>query len=381
MITLYPVVMKKLILSVLLLSTMSVLNSQEPFLLVGTYTGGASKGIYVYRFNSATGASILIDSAVTENPSYLAVSPDKKYVYAANENGNDQGNGGSVTSFSFDKKTGKLTKLNSQSSEGNHPCFVAVHKSGKWVVVGNYSSGTLAIYPVQKDGSLGASAQVIKHEGRSVNSDRQGGPHVHNTVFSPDGKFLFVADLGIDKVMTYAFDSKAGKLTPAEMPFTEVEAGDGPRHLTFSPSGKYAYLATEMRGGIEVFKYHKNGQLEHLQHYSALPPEYNGPADGADIHVSSDGKYLYSSTRGQSNSIGIFAIDARTGLITYVAHESTLGKTPRNFNFDPSGKFLLAANQNSDEIVVFQRDKSSGLLEDSGHRISVGKPVCVQWVE
>lgn len=372
--------MKHLLLSIATLFAMTVVQSQESYLIVGTYTGGKSKGIYVYKFNSTTGTAVLADSAITENPSYIAVSPNQRFVYAVNENGNEQGNGGGITAFSFDKKTGKLTELNHQSSLGNHPCYVAVDKTGKWVVVGNYSSGTLAVFPVRKDGSLDAASQVIRHEGHSVNSDRQAGPHVHCTIFSPDNKFLFVADLGLDKVMTYTFDNKTGKLAPAPVPYTEVDPGDGPRHLAFHPSGKYAYLATEMSGGVEVFNYLKHGQLEFVQHMSALPPDYSGPADGADIHVSPDGKFLYSSTRGQSNNIAIFSINPGSGMIVYEGHQSTLGKTPRNFNFDPTGNFLLAANQNSEEIVIFKRDKTTGLLQDNGGRIAVGKPVCVQWI-
>lgn len=377
---LYNRSMKNLLLSITSLFIMTVLQSQESYLLVGTYTGGKSKGIYVYKFNSATGTALLADSAITENPSYLAVSPNQQFVYAVNENGNEQGNGGRITAFSFDKKTGRLTELNHQSSGGNHPCYVAVDKTGKWVVAGNYSSGTLAVFPVRKDGSLEAASQVIQHEGHSVNTDRQAGPHVHSTVFSPDNKFLFVADLGLDKIMTYTFNNKTGKLTPAPVPYTEVDPGDGPRHLAFHPSGKYAYLATEMSGGVEVFNYLKHGQLEFVQHMSALSPDYSGPADGADIHVSPDGKFLYSSTRGQSNNIAIFSINPGSGMITYRGLQSTLGKTPRNFNFDPTGNFLLAANQNSEEIVIFKRDKTTGLLQDSGGRITVGKPVCLTWI-
>lgn len=374
------VLMKKLFISIVLLFAMTVTESQESYLVVGTYTGGKSKGIYIYKFNSSTGTAVLADSAVIENPSFVAVSPDQRFVYAANETGSEQSDGGKVTAFAFDKKTGKLTQLNQQSSGGNHPCYVAVDKTGKWVAVGNYSSGTLALLPVRKDGSLAAAAKVIKHEGRSVNTQRQEGPHVHCTAFSPDNKFLFVSDLGIDKIMAYAFNSKTGELTPAQVPYTELEAGSGPRHLAFHPSGKYVYLAEEMSGGVEVFNYLKQGQLEFVQHMSALPPDYSGPADGADIHVSSDGKFLYSSTRGQSNNIAIFSINPATGMLVNQAHQSTLGKTPRNFNFDPTGNYLLAANQNSDEIVIFKRDKTTGLLEDSGQRIAVGKPVCVQWI-
>jgi len=360
---------------------MTVIRSQEPYLLVGTYTGGKSKGVYVYKFDSKTAKSQLIDSAITQNPSYIAISPDQKFVYTVNENGNDKGNGGGITSFSFDKKTGKLTELNHVSSEGNHPCYITVNKNGKWVVVGNYSSGTLAVYPVQKDGSLGAPTAVIKHEGRSVNTKRQESPHVHCTIFSPDEKYLFVADLGIDKIMTYSFDHKTGKLSPAPVPFTELKAGDGPRHLTFSPSGKHVYLITELNAGVNVYNYHKTGQLEYVQHLPALPPEYTGPEDGADIHVSPDGKFLYASTRAQSNDIAIFSIDQRTGTLTLVDHQPTLGITPRNFNFDPSGNYLLVAHQNSDDIVVFKRDKTTGLLQDSGERITVGNSVCIKWID
>lgn len=359
---------------------MTMAQSQESYLLVGTYTDGKSKGIYVYKFNSTTGSSVLVDSAVTENPSYLAVSPDQRFVYAVNENGNEKGNGGGVTSFSFDKKTGKLTELNRQSSEGNHPCYVALDKTGKWLTVGNYSSGTLAIYPVRKDGSLDAARQVIKHEGHGVNTSRQEGPHVHCTVFSPDNKFLFVSDLGTDKVMTYAFNNKTGALTPAPVPYTEAEAGSGPRHLTFHPSGKFAYLIEELIAKVVVFNY-RQGQLEYLQELPVLPPDYTGPADGADVHVSPDGKFLYTSTRGESNDIGIFSINTSSGIITPVGNQPSLGKTPRNFNFDPTANFLLAAHQNSDEIVVFKRDKTTGLLEDSGQRIPVAKSVCLKWID
>ena len=359
---------------------MATAKSQEHYLLVGTYTNGESKGIYVYRFNSGNGSSTLVDSAVTENPSYLVVSPDQQFVYAVNEKGNEQGNGGGITSFSFDKKTGGMTKLNRVSSEGNDPCYITISKNGKWVVAGNYGSGTLAVYPVQKDGSLGAATQVIRHEGRSVDTERQQGSHVHCTVFSPDEKFLLVADLGIDKIMVYSFDHKTGKLAPAPIPFTEVEAGDGPRHLAFSPSGKHVYLVTEMRSGVNVYNYDKSGQLEFVQQSPALPPDFTGAGDGADIHLSEDGKFLYVSTRARANDIAIFSVDRHTGRISVIGHQSSLGKTPRSFDFDPSGNFILAAHQNSKEIVLFRRDKATGLLEDSGNRISVDKPVCIKWI-
>lgn len=368
--------MKNRFLFFLLLFAMLKVSSQESYLVVGTYTGGKSKGIYVYRFNSANGTAAAVDSIVVENPSFLAISPNEKFVYAVEELADQKGNGGWITAFSFDKKTGRLTRLNQQLSGGDHPCYVAVDKTGKWVAVGNYTSGSLAILPIKKDGSLDSAHQVIRHEGHSVDNERQKGPHVHSTMFSPDNKFLLVPDLGIDKVMVYAFNSKTGELTPATP--VEVEPGNGPRHLAFDPAGKYVYLAEEMSGTVAAFKYDK-GALEYFQGISALPPEYSGPAGGADIHVSPDGKFLYSSTRGNANNLAIFSIQPKTGMLTKTGDQSTLGKNPRNFNFDPTGNFILVGNQSSDEIVIFKRNKQTGELSDTGNRINVGKPVCIKW--
>jgi 6-phosphogluconolactonase len=349
-------------------------NPGNFYLLVGTYTTGKSDGIYVYDFDSRTGDATQVNHVKTSNPSYLAISPNEKFVYAVNENAP-----GAITAFSFDKKDGSLSLLDSQSSQGNNPCYVAVDKNGKFVAVGNYSSGTLSIFPVEKNGSLGPSLQTIEHAGYSVNSERQEGPHVHATVFSPDNHFLFVPDLGIDKLMIYNFDEKSGKLSTAEDPFEMTEPGAGPRHVVFHPNQHYAYLIQELTGNISAYKYSK-GQIELIQDMSALPPQYLGSIGSADIHVSPDGNFLYASNRGESNTIGIYEINKKNGMLQYVGHQSTLGKTPRNFNFDPSGNFLLVANQNSDEVVIFKIDKKTGLLTDTGKRIAVGNPVCIKWI-
>jgi 6-phosphogluconolactonase len=357
-------------------------NNDQHYLLVGTYTSGKSEGVYVYKFNSQTGEFIHVSTAKNvSNPSYLTVSPDEKYVYAVNENHNEAQNGGEVTSFSFDKKTGILAQLNKQPSAGNDPCYISINKSGKFVLVGNYSSGTASVLPVKKDGSLEPAVSVIKHEGSGVNSERQEGPHVHSTVLSKDNNYVFVSDLGIDKIMIYSFDNKKGKLTPAPTPYVEVEPGAGPRHFEFHPNNKFAYLMEEMTGGISVYAYKGKGQLDLLQNISALPPDYIGTVGSADIHVSPDGKFLYASNRGESNTIAIFSINQQSGELTPVGHQSTLGKTPRNFNFDPSGNFLLVANQNSDNIIIFKRDKTTGLLTDTGKKIDVGNPVCIKWIQ
>jgi 6-phosphogluconolactonase len=350
-------------------------NGNEHYLLAGTYTSGKSEGIYVYKFNTTTGESKLISTAKTSNPSFLTVSPDQKYVYAVNEN-----SPGSVTSFSFDKMTGKLEKLNQQPSNGMHPCYITIDQSGKWVITGNYTSGTISVNSVRPDGSLVASNDSIKHFGKGVNTARQEGPHVHSTILSKDNKYLYTPDLGIDKVMIYRFDNKSGKLTEAEMPFVKTEPGAGPRHFEIHPNGKFAYLMKELTGSVSVYQVLENGGLNFLQTISALPRDFSGIIGSADIHVSPDGKFLYCSNRGESNTIGILKIDAKTGLLTWAGHQSTFGKAPRNFNFDPSGNFLLVANQNSDEIVIFRRNKETGLLTDTGKRINIPNPVCLKWI-
>jgi len=352
--------------------------ADENYLLVGTYTGEKSEGIYVYKFRSSDGSYKEVGHVKTSNPSYLAVSPEGDFVYAANENGKD-GNGGEVSSFSFNKKTGELTFLNKQLSGGDHPCYVEIDKTGKWVFAGNYSSGTFSVLPVNNDGSLGAATQTIRHEGSGPDKKRQDKPHVHCTILSADNKWLFVPDLGIDKVMIYVFDDKTGKVTTSETAFASTEAGAGPRHLVFHPSNTYAYMVEEMSGNVSVFEY-ASGKLKNIQTVSLLQKDFKGAIGSADIHVSEDGRFLYASNRGDANDISVFSIDEKSGTLKKTSSHSTLGKGPRNFNFDPSQKFVLVGNQSNDEIVIFHRNAENGQLKDSGNRIKVGKPVCVKWV-
>jgi len=350
-------------------------TSAEKYLLIGTYTSGKSEGIYVYKFNTQSGEFKFVSSAKADNPSFISVSPNEKFVYAVNENGDDKG---SIAAYSFDKKTGVLSYLNKQPSGGDHPCYVNVDSKGKWVVAGNYTGGSLAVLPVNADGTLEPPKQVIKHEGHSVNKDRQEKPHVHSTNFSPDYKWLFVPDLGIDKVMIYSFDDNNGKLQAAKKPYVQTKPGAGPRHFAFHPSGKYAYLMEEMGGTVEVYAYDKHGGLNNIQTISSIPADYNGSAGSADIHVSPDGKFLYASNRGESNTIAIFSI-GEDGKLKLVGHESTFGKTPRNFNFDPSGNFLVVANQNSDNVVIYKINKQTGMLTPLTGQIQVPNPVCIKW--
>lgn len=348
---------------------------KEYYLLIGTYTNsGKSEGIYVYRFNTANASfsPVSVGKGI-KNPSYLAVSPDNRYVYSVSEGDNE----GAITAFSFNE--GQLTMLNSQPSGGNSPCYVAVDRTGKWVAAGNYSSGSLSILPVQPDGSLGAPGTTITHEGKSVNPSRQEQPHVHQTLFAPANDYLLVPDLGTDKVMIYRFDEQSGQLS-AEAP-AQVTPGAGPRHFDFHPSGRYGYLVEEMGGTVTAFAYDGKGKLTAIQNISTHPAGYKGAIGSADIHVSPDGKFLYASNRGESNTIAIFAIDEKTGRLQPVDYVPTLGVHPRNFNFDPTGNFILIANRDTDNIVIFKRDTTTGKLTPLKDQIQVPSPVCVKWAD
>jgi 6-phosphogluconolactonase len=371
----FSAVMKFFLTPVLLMYFTALSAQKQPYLLVGTYTGGKSKGIYVFRFGT-NGKAMPVDSISTPNPSFMAISPDQKTVYAVNEVGAPEG-GGKVSAFRFNGTSGRLMFLNQESSEGEHPCYVTADKTGKWVIAGNYSSGTLAVLPVKANGSLGKPVATIKHSGSSVDR-RQEGPHVHQTVLSPDNKTLFVPDLGIDKLMVYSFNDAKGSLEPKDTSIS-LPAGSGPRHLDLHPTGKWVYLLQELSGKITVFK-NRNGKLQEERTVSALPAEFNQPFSGADIHVSPDGRFLYASLRDESNTLAIFRISPSTGRLTLKGHQSTHGKTPRNFNFDPSGNYLLVGNQRSDEIVIFRVNKKTGQLTDTGNRIAVGSPVCIKWI-
>lgn len=351
-------------------------KNKDFYLLVGTYTNeDKTNGIHVYTFNTETGDFQEKSKAVNvHNPSFLAISKDRKNVYSVSEGGDGKG----VNAFSFNTASGELTFLNSASSGGSGPCYISVDDKKRMVFVGNYGGGSLSAIPVAKDGSLSNDIQTIQHSGSSVNKSRQEKPHVHAVVLSPDERCLFVPDLGTDKVYAYEFDAARAKpLTPADPPYVTVKAGGGPRHLTFHPNGKYAYLILEMESAIVAFDY-KNGELKEKQSITMLAPGFTGKVGAADIHVSPDGKFLYGSNRGEANDIVIYAID-KNGTLAYAGRQSSLINTPRNFAIDPTGNFLLVANQNSNDIVVFKRDHKTGLLTPSGKTIQVDKPVCLKF--
>jgi len=266
-----------------------------------------------------------------------------------------------------------LKALNTVSTRGDGPCHLAIDPTGKWLIVANYGGGSVAEYPVHADGTLGEASSFVQHTGSSVDQARQKGPHAHSAVLSPDGKLVFVNDLGLDKILSYKVDG----LTPADPPFTKIAPGTGPRHLAFAPNGKFAYAITEMAAGVVAFRY-SNGKFEELQAVSNLAEDFPGKS-GAEIAVHPNGKFVYSSTRGH-DSISIFAVDASKGTLTFVDRTPTQGKTPRGFGIDPTGRFLLAGNQATHTVVVFRIDPESGRLSPTGHTLEVGSPVCVKFV-
>jgi 6-phosphogluconolactonase len=364
-----------LLLLLVLLTCSSIAQSYHLF--IGTYTDSGSKGIYVYSFNASTGkAEWISNTEGIVNPSFLTIAPDKKHIYAVTETAtNDPG---SISAFTFDRSSGRLIFINKQKSGGANPCYVTVDRKNRWVIVGNYTGGSLAALPINADGSLLPYSQLIQHTGPSINKTRQDKPHVHCTILSPDQKFLFTPDLGTDKVMIYAFNPKAKQpLTAADPAYAASEPGSGPRHITFHPNKKFVYLAEEISGTVVAYQY-KKGKLSFVQRLATHASDYKGAPGSADIHVSPDGKYLYVSNRGDENNIAIFSISAETGLLTPAGYQSTEGKTPRNFIIDPTGNYLLVANQNTDNIVIFKRDKETGLLTKTGEEIKVSKPVCLQ---
>jgi 6-phosphogluconolactonase len=360
----------------------------KPYVVyVGTYTNKtASKGIYAYRFDPGTGKlSSLGLAAESQDPSFVAVHPSGKYLYAVNEIDTFQGQkSGAVSAFSIDLKTAKLTLLNQVPSKGAGPCHVSVDKSGKFVLVANYDGGSVAVFPVREDGSLGSASAFVEHSGSSVNKERQEGPHAHWFSASPDNHFALAADLGLDEILIYRFNAAKGMLAPNDPPYAKVNPGAGPRHIAFHPNGKFAYVLTEMGDSVTAFAYKAgNGSLLPLQTVSALSmlhKDYKGPKEAAEIAVHPNGKFLYASNRGGIDTISVFSIDAAKGTLQLKDEYPTMGKTPRNCAIDPTGKFLLAANQESNNIVVFRIDATTGALSPTGDPVEVPAPVCIMFL-
>jgi len=354
---------------------------------IGTYTSaGKSKGIYVSKLDTATGTLSPAElAAETASPSFLAVHPTEKFLYAVNET-NTFGSQptGSVSAFAIDRTTGLLQPLGQQSSEGPGPAHLSVDKAGKNVLVANYGGGSVVVLPINaKDGRLKSASHFVQHKGHSVDPQRQKEPHAHSITSDPSGRFVYVADLGLDWIVIYQLDERKGLLNLNEPPNAHVEPGAGPRHFSVHPSGRYGYVINEMNCTVTAFTRDTNsGALKELQTISALPPKVQmQPAfSGAELELHSSGRYLYTSIRGH-NSIALFTIDQNTGRLTYVDSTPTQGDTPRGFGIDPEGKYLLAGNQNSDSVVVFRIDSQTGKLTATGSKIDVASPVSIQFVK
>ena len=363
--------------------TMSAATPEKLTVYIGTYTGGPSKGIYAYEFNTSSGALKQIGlAAETDSPSFLAIHPNNQFLYAVNELDNFGGQKhGAITAYKIDPANpAKLTKINTVTSRGAHPCHIIVDKAGKHVLVANYTGGNVIGYPIDADGKLADQPSAfIQHTGSSVNPQRQKEAHAHSINLDSAQRFAFVADLGLDKVMAYKFDPANGTLTANDPASAAIKPGGGPRHLAFTPDGKRAYVNHEMTGHITGFNYDSaKGALTEFQTISTLPGGQPVPGNStAEILVHPSGKFVYCSNRGH-NSIAAFTA-AADGKLTYVENESTRGKTPRNFNIDPTGKFLIAANQDSDTLAVFKIDQSTGALDPVGDVVSAPKPVCIKF--
>ena len=351
-------------------------SSQEYYLFIGTYTKTGSKGIYVYSFNAKNGTVKWISNTdSSSNPSFVTISKNQKYLYAVNETGGPDP--GRVSAYSFDKKNGELHFLNSTLSGGDAPCHLAASDDNKWLTVANYSSGTTTVFPLNDDGSIKPYSQII-YDSIYRASDDNSTPHVHETVFSPGEKFLLTPDLGLDKVIVYKFNHESQQPLVISSS-VESHKGSGPRHITFHPNKKFAYLMHEM-GGIVTMYHYDDGKLEQVQELPTFPEGFNGKKDGAEVCVSPDGKFLYVSNRGDLNSITIFSIDPSDGKLTLKDHQPTLGKGPRSFIIDPTGNFLLVAHQYTNDVIIFRRDKNSGLLTKTDIEIQVPIPVCLQLI-
>lgn len=359
------------------------LSAAQHLLYVGTYTGPKSEGIYAFRYDEATGKAVSLGlAAKSSNPSFLAIHPNGRFLYAVNETEQWQGKpGGFVTAFAIDTATGKLRELNQQSTMGGSPCHLSVDPTGHQVLVANYGGGSVASLPIQADGGLGAHNFFSQHTGGSVNPARQKEPHAHSVNLSPDHRFAFVADLGTDRIHAYAFDPARG-LTAAQPTLdTRLTPGSGPRHFSFSPDGHHAYVINEMTCTVTAFRYEAaSGRLSEVGSVPTVPAgtDMNGVST-AEVRVHPSGKFVFGSNRGH-DSIAVFARDTASGKLTPVEVHKIGGQTPRNFTLDPSGRFLLAAGQNSHDIRSFKIDPKSGKLTSTDQRWEVGSPVCLRFV-
>jgi len=362
----------------------------ETLAYVGTYTRGRSpgRGIYLFRLQtenlevSQNITLVPLGLAVeTPSPSFIDLDVRRRLLFAVNEIDEFDGRPtGAVSAFSIDRTSGTLTLLNQRPSMGTGPCHLVLDKGNRNVLVANYGSGSVAVLPVGSDGRLGAATAAVQHSGKSIHPDRQKGPHAHCMTLDPANRFAFACDLGLDKVLSYRFDARQGKLTPNDPAFVSTRPGAGPRHMIFRPDGRFAYVVNELSSTVTAYAYDSNtGGLKDAQTVTTLPEYFDGANTGAEVGVHPSGRYLYVSNRGH-NSVVLFAIDPQRGTLTYIEEQGTGGSTPRHFGIEPSAKHLAIANQDSNTVLVCRIDAGNGRLKPSGVFASVPSPVCVKFL-
>ena len=353
------------------------LFSQNTYVFLGSYNKDKeAESIQVYQLDTLKGKLTKVTSAKNViNPSYLTVSPNGKYVYACTETKTP--NDGNVSSFEFNPENKTLIFLNKQGSGGENPVYVSVHKSGKWLVNANYTEGSVSVHPLLENGKIDSLSQNFQYTDSSVHKERQTRSHVHSAVFSPLNDYLFLPDLGADKIRCYRFDETLKQpLVETKNPFTKTDLEAGPRHFTFHPNQKFGYCIEELAGAISVYQY-ETGTLKKIQRINTHPENSTEGFESSDIHISPDGRFLYATNRGKENNIAIFSIDGN-GLLKNIGYQSTLGKHPRTFALDQSGKFLVTSNVITGNVVVFKRNEKTGMLKKAGKEVKMENVSCVQ---
>jgi 6-phosphogluconolactonase len=348
-------------------------------LYVGTYTQpqSSAKGIYAYRLDPKTGKLADLGlMAETPNPTFLALHPSGKYLYAVNEVNSFEGKtAGSVTAYAIDRATGKLTQLNQVSTGGPGPCHLIVDATGKTLLVANYAGGSFASFPIMPDGKLGEATSFIQDHGSSVDKARQGEPHAHSVNLPKSNKFMLGADLGTDKVMIFKMDAANAKITPSDPPSASVKPGSGPRHMVIAPDQKHVYVVNEMASAVTTFEFDAaTAAMKEVDMVSTLPADFKGQSTCAEIEMDPRGRFVYASNRGH-NSIAVFAVDGKTGKLTLIQNQSSGGAIPRGFILDPAGNWLVAGNQNSNSFGVFKVNRQTGKLSATGDQFGLGAPV------
>ncbi|MFO1483928.1 MAG: lactonase family protein [Verrucomicrobiaceae bacterium] len=366
---------------ILLFTTVS-LSAAEPLVFVSAFASGDKAGIHAFGFDSEKGTLKPLKRATgVQNPFFIALSPDKRFLYAidAEKFGGEEDE--FVAAFAIEGRGGDLRLLNRQSARGTASCFLDVDPTGKTVLVANYNSGNVASLPVKSDGSLGESVSFFQHSGSSVDPQRQKGPNAHCFVISPDGKHALAADLGIDKVMIYTLAAATAKLAPnTAQPFAKLTPGSGPRHLTFHPNGKLVYVINELANTIAVFDWNAaDGTLKEKQTIATLPKDFTGKSYTADLKITPDGKHLYGTNRGH-DSLASYRI-ADDGTLTLLTIQPSGGKGPQNLLITPDGRWLLCANMPGNNVAVFQIDATSGSITPKGDPVEVPMASCIRWLE